>query len=215
MKIKENAGVTELVWHLFKLTDSWDMQEVWLSHVDDKSRDEPKYKNKWDVYKMRDNGLININKEEDLVSKGKFIFETDITKYHCFNITFERTKLLDYLIKLRPLRWGKLTINTDDTIEFDGVRRKELYTSSNKARRLVKYLIFLKYVSFYELGKILDITTSGEQTIEERIRKLKLSAKNELVGVKFKIPRKYAEKMLRSERGQGYSLEEFSNIDRM
>ena len=226
MRINEDKEIVDLAAYLYKVNEKWGDQEVWICDKKDSSRGYPKYIDENSVYKMGEIRLINILDDPLLPPDGK-VFFNDIKHFRCFKVIFNRKKIIEYLIKVRPLRWGELTIYPNGVFKFKGVKSKELFVLDSQVREFVGYLIYMGEISNDVLCELLEVTVQPSdevlkkcpEEIEEAINKLKANriaiirsqAITELGRMNKKI-KKYAKKMFRNK-DSGYLLVDYDVID--
>jgi hypothetical protein len=208
----ENEEVLEIISYLFYNTDGWKKQTMWIGDFKDKSRNGLKYKDPNSIELMKKKKLIKIEKEVDWSDKGLVMVENIWTTYHYYLVSFNRKKLIEYLIDNTVLKWGELTIYPNGVFEFKD-KKSNKFKFTSQAKRFVGYLMFLGKVSnkmFAEFYK-LEINKRAGQTIEDRIRKIKFNAVKELK--KYDFFSDYAEKMILPDRNYGYFLSDYSSIE--
>lgn len=209
MRINGNTEVITMACKIFNETNGLGEQKIWIGPMTDKSRTETKYKDPSIVKEMREISLIKIEDEEDSTEAGRFMFQTNVKRFHRFLISFERRNLIDFVMKNKTLRWGPLIIKPDGSFIYNGIKSENKFYFDTQVRRLIGYLFLLNSVSYDELGQLFGKTISPNegQKMSDVIRKIKNKSVKELIN--FGMDEKQADKIFHSNRGRGYSLESF------
>lgn len=209
MRINGNTEVVTMACKIFNETNGFGEQRIWIGPTTDKSRTEIKYKEPSTIREMKEIGLIEIKNEEDSVEVDRFIFQTNMKRFHRFLISFERKNLIDFVMKNKTFRWGPLTIKPDGSFIYDGVKSENKFYFDTQVRRLIGYLFLLGSVSYNEFGQLFEKTISPKegQKMSDVIRKIKSKSVTELIN--FGMDKKQANRFFHPNRGIGYSLESF------
>jgi hypothetical protein len=176
---------------------------------------------------MGEIGLINILDDPLLPPDGKVFFK-DIKKFRCFKVLFNRKMIIEYLVRMKPLKWGELTIYPNGVFKFKGVKSKELFILDSQIRKFIAYLIYIGEVSNDILCELLGITVqlSDKNKVKEpkeikdiidkekanRIKIIRSQANTELARMNKKV-KKYAKNMFRNE-DKGYLLVDYEVVDK-
>jgi hypothetical protein len=209
MRIKGDNEVISMACKLFNGTNGFGEQSIWLEQMDDKSRIGIKYKDPSIVKEMQEVGLVKIEDEKEVVEEGRFIFPTNIKRFHRFLISFKRKDIIDFVMKNKTFRWGSLIIKPNANFEYDNVKSDKKFYFNTQIRCFLGYIFLLDSVSYEEFGELFGktISTNEGQTMSEIIRKIKNKSVKELI--KFGMDEKQANRIFHPNRGKGYFLESF------
>jgi hypothetical protein len=189
----ENEEILELVNDLYKSADGWELQTKIIEH-----------NNVAELLKNKK--LVRFGESGSAFRKTNRMFKRLEDSYSTIEIKYFKKDLLKYLVTHGDIKWGELEVKPNGVVLFKGVKANKLFLRNNKARKMLLYLILLKYATVDELFSLLEIENAS---LPDKYIKESEKTKNEFFY-------KYRKHRIKTLRGQSidYLIEVFNKRDK-
>lgn len=227
MRMMENENILEIVEYLYKHAIGWEMETATIYSSEDKHRVGPKFDNENTVFQMAKENLIENIFIGSAPKKIHSKFTTQSDLLPCYQVSYKKSKLAEYLVKYQTLKWGELTISPNGVFEYKNIKSGVLFNIDSQIRKFIAYMLFLGDVSNSTMCELIGIPiplpdrlkTKSEKDINKyiaqeqanRIKIIRSQAITELIDV-YNLKRETVGKMFKNRRGYGYYMIDYDVI---